>query len=88
MLFGESTPTSGGYTARIDGRPVRPETLEPGSFARGASGNVHLVQVLATGLDPEVSDTLEIEPLHRAGSEEELRLESICVAGGSATVWK
>jgi lysophospholipase L1-like esterase len=88
MLFGESTPTSGGYTARIDGHPVRPEMFEPGSFAIGASGNVHLVQVLATGLDPAVSHTLEIEPLFRAGSEEELRLESICVAGGAATVWK
>jgi hypothetical protein len=56
------------------------------TFARRANGNVHHVQLLATGLDPTIWHTLEIEPLFKDDSEKELRLESLCVAGGTARV--
>ncbi len=91
MLFGESTMKTGGYHALIDGKPAtrndhgkQVELFSPGDFARTCNGNVHLVQVLATGLDPMVEHTLEIQPV--AGSDQELRLESICVAGPGARV--
>ncbi|WP_269522657.1 SGNH/GDSL hydrolase family protein [Coraliomargarita parva] len=75
LLFGESTPKSGRYTVSIDGgEPVEYKAL-------CASGNMRLVQLLTHGLDPDVQHRLEIRPLLEAG--EELRLNSVCVAGGS-----
>jgi hypothetical protein len=49
-------------------------------------GNTHLVEVIAEGLDPAAEHTMEIEPVFADDSEQELRLESICVAGGEAWV--
>ena len=50
-------------------------------------GNTHLVQVIAEGLDPKTTHTLEIEPVYSNKMvDQELRLESICVAGGEAKV--
>jgi len=78
MLFGERTPSSGRYRARIDGGgPV-----ERDASSRQFGGNVHLTEVLATGLDPSAEHTLEIEPVFEREGERELRVESICVAGG------
>jgi lysophospholipase L1-like esterase len=90
LLFGESTPISGKYHLYLDGKPVEqkpPKVKTPtadfdaGDFARRANGNVHLVQVVAEGLDPAAEHVLEIEPLFTPGVAQELRLESICVAG-------
>jgi lysophospholipase L1-like esterase len=93
LLFGETTKTSGKYRVWIDGRPVErvpPAVKEPtdlfdaGAFARRIGGNGHLVQVIATDLDGEAEHLLEIEPVLEPG--EELRFESLCVAGPGAAV--
>ncbi len=93
MFFGETTKTSGKYRVRIDGQTVRyqlPKStqmldlFDAGHFARLIGGNGHHAQVIATGLDQARTHTLEIEPVLEAG--EELRLESICVAGKEAAI--
>ena len=93
MLFGESTPTSGKYRVWIDCRAgkYRPpdakqlsELYDAGRFARQIGGNGHHAQVVATGLDMPAEHTLEIEPVLDGGQE--LRLESICVAGKEAAI--
>jgi lysophospholipase L1-like esterase len=91
MLFGESTLASGRYRATIDGSVVRDlaakpvaDFFDPGAFARSCNGNVHLVRVLATGLDAGSAHALVIQPLPEAGKAGELRLESVCVAGPGA----
>jgi lysophospholipase L1-like esterase len=96
MLFGESTPNSCKYRVYIDGKPVehQPDKKKPpvtefdgGHLGRILKGNSHHAQVIATGLDAAVEHTLEIEPIFTAeNTEQELRLESICVAGGNAAV--
>lgn len=96
QLFGESTSKSGKYRVYIDGQLVaRPDAkptdagkneFDAGSFAKSANGNVHLNHILADGLDPKVEHTLEIEPVLAADQPQELRFESICVAGGEAWV--
>jgi hypothetical protein len=40
---------------------------------------------VARGLDPNVPHVVEIVPLFEEGKDQEVRLESICVAGGAAT---
>lgn len=93
MLLGESTLASGRYRATIDGKLVQRQQngqalaeYDPGAFGRAINGNGHHVQVLAVGLDSSVEHTLEIEPIFAPGAAQELRLESICVAGGAAQV--
>ena len=92
LLFGETTKTSGKYRVLLDGKPVvqgekgkeaRAE-FDAAAFARAIGGNGHLVKVVAEGLDPRREHTLVVEPLLAPG--EELRLESVCVAGGAAKV--
>jgi lysophospholipase L1-like esterase len=91
MLFGESTLTTGRYRAVIDGAVVKDlaakpvaDFFDPGAFGRACNGNVHLVRVLATGLDLVPEHTLVIQPLPEVGKAGELRLESVCVAGPGA----
>jgi lysophospholipase L1-like esterase len=91
LLFGESTERSGAYRVLIDGQPVQREVdkkkvdqLDGARMGRPCHGNAHLVEVLATGLDPAIEHTLVIEPRLEAGQE--LRLESLCVAGPGAAV--
>ena len=60
--------------------------FDAGSLAYLVRGNTHLVHVVADGLDPKVTHTLVIEPVFSKMIEQELRLESICVAGGEAKV--
>lgn len=93
MLFGESTPASGKYRAYLDGKLVEKKSddgkstqseFDAGHLGRLVKGNTHLAQVIAEGLDPAVEHTLEIEPVLNA--EQELRIESICIAGGTARV--
>ncbi len=93
MLLGEATPQSGKYRAYIDGALMQHTQdgkmlgeYDPGSFARALNGNGHHVQVLAHGLDTNTMHTLEIEPVFDADRAQELRLESICVAGADAFV--
>ncbi|MHC4250961.1 MAG: SGNH/GDSL hydrolase family protein [Planctomycetota bacterium] len=88
FLFGEKTMKSGTYRVRIDGEVVAHEEKKRTLTVFDASskmfgGNTHLTQVIATGLEAG-EHALEIEPLLADG--EELRLESICVAGGKASV--
>lgn len=95
LLFGEGTPKSGKYRVYIDGivvshkpngAPAALTEYDAGDLARRSNGNVHHVNVVATGLDLTREHTLEIEPIFDADSEQELRLESVCVAGGEARI--
>jgi len=90
LLFGETTQKSGKYRVFLDGQllqlvvpPAKEATseLDAGAFARRIKGNGHYVQVLATGLHPRPHHTLRIEPLFSDTDEQELRIESVCVAG-------
>jgi lysophospholipase L1-like esterase len=93
LLFGEGTPASGKYRAYLDGklaeRPAGKEIVsvfDAAGIAGPSHGNAHHYQVLAEHLDPAVEHSLKIEPLLSSEKEQELRLESVCVAGGDATV--
>lgn len=78
MLFGEQTKISGSYVVKIDDR-------EPKKYsAVCADGNMRLVQIIAEGLDPAIEHMVKISPDLAKGQE--LRLESLCVAGGKASV--
>lgn len=55
---------------------------------KACQDNAHLCTVIAEGLDPANAHTLEIQPIVAADAPGELRLESLCVAGGQAKVWK
>jgi len=94
LLFGEKTEESCKYRILIDGKlPTREkdgkqvpiESFDANSKRFG--GNVHLAEIVAHHLDPSVDHTLVIDPLFEDGKEQELRIESICVAGGKAKVW-
>jgi hypothetical protein len=93
MVFGEGTPKSGKYRAYIDGRLAtedvdgRPVTeIDAGRIAVPSKGNTHHVSVLAERLEAGVDHVLEIEPVLATGGDQELRLESVCVAGPGAQV--
>jgi len=97
MFFGEGTEKSGRFRAFVDGKLV--ERAEPdgkpplkefdaASLAKIIRGNGHFAQVIAEGLDPALEHTLVIEPVFVHDKEQELRLESICVAGGEAKLSK
>lgn len=95
MLFGESTTQSVKYRAFIDGKLVEHKSndgkqtlteFDGGLLANLVKGNCHHAQVIAEGLDATKEHTLEIHPVFSGGAEQELRLESICVAGGEARV--
>jgi len=94
MFFGESTPKSCKYRVYIDGKLAehQPDKKKPpitefdaGHLGRILKGNTHHAQVIATGLSTDTDHTLEIEPIFTSDADE-LRLESICVAGGAAWV--
>jgi lysophospholipase L1-like esterase len=95
MLFGESTIKSVRYKAMLDGELVKHkspdgkqslEEFDAGQLGKTLKGNCHLVQVIAVGLKTGVEHTLEIEPLFTGTADEEMRLESVCVAGPNAGV--
>jgi hypothetical protein len=78
MLFGEQTKISGSYQVRIDGG-------EPRTYAANcADGNMRLVQMVAVGLSADREHTIDITPVLERGQE--LRIESVCAAGGPAQV--
>jgi lysophospholipase L1-like esterase len=91
LLFGEASPQSGRFRILVDGKavpdqhgPNRGKELFDGN--RWGTGTGHLVITAATGLDPAVPHTIEVVPAFDDGKDQELRLESVCVAGGAATV--
>ena len=91
MLFGEETLDSGTYRVYIDGvavtRMVKGKTTDIfDASARNFGGSRHHTQEIAIGLDATKEHTVEIEPVFVEGQHQELRIESICVAGGKATV--
>lgn len=90
LLFGEASPQSGRFRILVDGKPAldqhggnRGKELFDGN--RWGTGTGHLVIMAATGLDPAVPHTVEIVPAFEEGKDQEVRLESVCVAGGAAT---
>ena len=95
LFFGESTPRCCRYRVLIDGQPatrtvngeIVPE-FDAAHLGKACQGNAHLWTVIAEGLDPAMDHTLEIQPIVAADAPGELRLESICVAGGQAKVWR
>ena len=93
LLFGEETLKSGKYRILIDGKdqmhtPWGSKTPidEYDASSTRMGGNRQHAQVVASGLDATVPHTLEIQPILSATDEQELRLESICVAGPGASV--
>jgi hypothetical protein len=95
MLLGESTEKSCKFKAYLDGKLVERDGGKQGKLTEfDASwmayllrGNTPLAQIIAEGIDPKVTHTLEIEPVFSQKMiEQELRLESVCVAGGDAKV--
>jgi len=91
LLFGESTADSCRFRVLVDGVAVTGK----GGQEKGAdwfegnrwkTGNGFLLYEVARGLDPSVPHLLEIEPLFDSAKAQELKLESICVAGGKGTV--
>ena len=90
LLFGEASPQSGRFHILVDGKPVLDQHgPNRGNDAfdgnRWGTGTGHLVIEVARGLDPAMPHLIEIVPLFAADKDQELRLESICVAGGAAT---
>ena len=81
LLYGEGTPASGHYRVRID-HGEWSASYNAANIAASARGNTHHVQILAEGLNPSAAHTLELQPQLQAGQE--LRIESLCVAGGPA----
>ncbi|MBE7464057.1 MAG: SGNH/GDSL hydrolase family protein [Planctomycetes bacterium] len=88
LLFGTKTSASGKYRIRIDGAYVQNKDRGPEFDASSAKfgGNVNLCHLVATGLDPERTHELVLEPVFAPGKEQELRIESVCLAGGAARV--
>jgi lysophospholipase L1-like esterase len=93
MVFGEATPTSGKFRVHIDGKPhtytpygaKEPTDLYDMSAER-FRGNWNFHQTIVENLDPNTPHLLEIEPVLDGTVEQELRIESLCVAGGAAEV--
>jgi hypothetical protein len=86
LLFGEASPKSGRFRVLVDGKPTtdnKGKDLFDGNRWGTATG--HLVITVATGLDPAVPHIVEIVPAFEDGKDQEVRLESVCVAGGAAT---
>lgn len=86
LLFGESTADSCRLRVLVDGVAVTGR----GGQEKGAdwfegnrwkTGNGFLLWEVARGLDPSVPHLLEIEPVFDSAKAQELKLESICVAG-------
>ena len=89
FIFGEETITSGKYEAFVDGKPCtwgRKKNTEFNLNSKRCGGTRQHFQTLITGLNSDKIHTLEIRPLFSEKEPQELRLESICLAGGKATI--
>lgn len=81
LLFGQATTKSGHYEVQVDDRPA--EVVHAGQTA--TQGNGPHVRIVVAGLAPAPTEhRLVIRPLLAPGDE--LRLESVCVAGRDAAV--
>ena len=84
---------SGKYRIRIDGKPhtympdgqKEPTDLYDMTSAR-FNGNWNYHKTIVDNLDASVPHVLEIEPVLDGNAEQELRIESLCVAGGAAEI--
>jgi lysophospholipase L1-like esterase len=83
LLFGEATEKSGRVRILIDDHPAKGEGITDGVLDAKGNG-MHLARVIAENLDPSHPHTLDITPLLE--KDQEFRLESVCVAGGAATL--
>jgi hypothetical protein len=93
MVFGEATPTSGKFRVRIDGKlhtytpwGAKEQTDLYDMSAERFRGNWNFHQTIVEDLDTNTPHILEIEPVLDGKTEQELRIESLCVAGGAAEV--
>jgi len=86
MVFGESTLQSGSFRVLIDrreaGKAAVDKLIDAAGSAGYVGGNAHLVAVLATNLDPNRIHRIKIVPI--LVGNQELRLESLCIAGAGA----
>lgn len=96
MLLGESTPSSVNYRVYLDGTLVEHKAssdnqvvyeFDGGALGKAIKGNGHHAQLIADKLDEAGDHVLQIYPIFFGDAEQELRLESICVAGGKAVVY-
>lgn len=79
-IFGESSNETHGYSVAIDGgEPRKMQINRWGSYGP-------MVSIAAQGLDAGTAHTIEIIPEYIDGSHSEFRIESICIAGGKASV--
>ncbi len=84
QVFGEETLRSGRYRATIDGAPIRyPKNGIISASSKRHGGTRQHFQPLASGLAPG-EHVLRIMPLLEP--EQELRIESVCVAGPGAAI--
>jgi hypothetical protein len=85
--------TSGKYRVRIDGKPhtytpvvnKEPTDLYDMTSER-FNGNWNYHKCIVDNLDANVPHVIEIEPVLDGNTEQELRIESLCVAGGAAEI--
>jgi hypothetical protein len=91
LLFGESTADSCRFRVLVDGVALTGN----GGQEKGAdwfegnrwkTGNGFQLYEVGRGLDAGTPHVLEIEPVFDDAKPQELKLESLCVAGGKATV--
>lgn len=80
LFFGEATMQSGKYHVVIDGKEVKVQDLGKMS----PHGTWRYVEMIAQNLDDQASHRVEIIPDLAPGQE--LRLESLCVAGAPARI--
>ena len=80
LFFGEATMQSGKYRVRIDGKEVKAQDLGKMS----PHGTWRYVEMIAQNLDEKIPHRVEIIPDLAPGQE--LRLESVCVAGAPARI--
>lgn len=94
LIFGEATTQSGAFRVRLDGQvvegaakgqPAGPRLFDMNARRFGANWSYHAV--IAEQLEETVEHQVAIEPQMTAtDDEQELRIESLCVAGPGAWV--
>ena len=79
LLFGESKPVCGTFKLEIDGKEAG--FFDAGKMGNACGGTAHMVMPLVDGLDGKAAHTMSIIPQLKPDQPQELRIESICVAG-------
>jgi lysophospholipase L1-like esterase len=93
FLYGEASASSGRFRVKIDGQTLTGKNGQKKGedvfeANRWGGGYGQMTYELARGLDTTTEHLVEIEPVFEEGKDQELRIESLCVAGGKATVEK